>query len=129
MMNAFINELKKDHEKLLEILQQTQSLGLVTEAGRKKLLECKKLLADHLVKEDTKLYPQLAKSGSAITANEFASEMKGLTGTILDFINRLETSKNDMEYAKELGRIISTLKMRIRREEIQLYPLYEKMTA
>ncbi|MGE4266370.1 MAG: hemerythrin domain-containing protein [Deferribacterales bacterium] len=128
-MNALINELKKDHEQLLKILQETQDLGLVTDAGRKKLLEGKKLLADHLMKEDIKLYPVLAKSGSAVTANEFAVEMKGLTSSILNFINRLETSKNDMEYAKELGRIVSTLKMRIRREEIQLYPLYEKMSA
>jgi hypothetical protein len=128
-MSALINELKNDHEKLLAILQQTQELGLVTEAGRRKLLEGRKLLADHLTKEDTKLYPELSKSSSAATATAFAEEMKGLTVSILGFINRLETSKNDLEYAKELGRIISTLKMRIRREEIQLYPLYEKLTA
>lgn len=128
-MSTLINELKNDHEKLLAILQQTQELGLVTDAGRRKLLEGRKLLADHLNKEDIKLYPELSKGSSAATAKAFAEEMKGLTVSILGFINRLETSKNDLEYAKELGRIISTLKMRIRREEIQLYPLYEKLTA
>ena len=55
-MNTFISELKNDHVKLLNILQQAQELGLAKESGRKKLLECKQLLTEHLRKEDSRLY-------------------------------------------------------------------------
>ncbi len=44
-------------------------------------------------------------------------------------MNRIEKAELNIEYAKELGRIITTLRMRINREEIQLYPLYDKVTA
>jgi len=129
-MNALINDLKRDHEKLLSILQDAQNLGLGSEAGRKKLLEGKLLLTDHLRKEDTKLYPALSgNTAAAATANDFSKEMQGLTTDILNFMNRLNTAEINIEYAKELGRIISTVRMRIRREEIQLYPLFEKVTA
>lgn len=131
-MNTFISELKNDHVKLLNILQQAQELGLAKESGRKKLLECKQLLTEHLRKEDSRLYPELKKAAdqqAMKTAGDFSQEMKGLTRGILDFINKAERAELGLEYAKELGRIISTVRMRIRREEIQLYPLYENIAG
>lgn len=132
-MSVLINELKNEHVKLLEILEEAQKLGLVSAAGRSKLLESKRLLGEHLRKEDSRLYPEMKKmaAGDSLklkTVDSFSSEMKGLSQTVLDFINRAEKAEINMEYAKELGRIISGLKMRIRREEMQLYPMYDKLS-
>ncbi|GAB1536744.1 hypothetical protein ADMFC3_23750 [Geovibrio sp. ADMFC3] len=129
-MNAFITELKNDHIQLLKLLQEVQITGLGNEAGRRKLLEGKRLLSAHLQKEDTRLYPSLKNNPAAKSISEqFAGEMKKLTSEILDFMNRIEKAELNMEYAKELGRIITTLRLRINREEIQLYPLYDKATV
>ncbi|ADD69114.1 hemerythrin HHE cation binding domain protein [Denitrovibrio acetiphilus DSM 12809] len=133
-MSDLVKELKNDHEKLLNIMLDAQKLGLATDAGRSKLMEGKMLLTEHLRKEDSRLYPELKKlsAGEAYSSkivDEFSSEMKGLSATVIDFINRAGTAEIDMEYAKELGRIISSLRMRIRKEEIQLYPLYERLSS
>lgn len=129
-MSALITELKNDHLQLLKLLQEVQITGLGNEAGRKKLLEGKRLLAGHLQKEDTRLYPSLKNNPAAkVVSEQFAGEMQKLTAEILGFMNRIEKAELNIEYAKELGRIISTLRLRINREEIQLYPLYDKVTA
>lgn len=133
-MSAYIQELKREHEQLLAVLLEAQKLGLATEQGRGKLMECKSLLSGHLRKEDTKLYPVLSKLSAGDSAalkmvKDFSSEMNGLSRSIIDFINKAANSDINMEYAKELGRIISGIRMRIRKEEMQLYPLYEKLNA
>lgn len=129
-MSALITELKNDHLQLLKLLQEVQITGLGNEAGRRKLLEGKRLLAGHLHKEDTRLYPSLKNNPAAKKVSEqFAGEMQRLTAEILDFMNLIEKAELNIEYARELGRIITTLRMRINREEIQLYPLYDKVTA
>ncbi|QAR33999.1 hemerythrin domain-containing protein [Geovibrio thiophilus] len=129
-MSALITELKNDHLQLLKLLQEVQITGLGNDAGRKKLLEGKRLLAGHLQKEDTRLYPALKNNPAAKNvSDQFADEMKKLTAEILGFINRMEKAELNMEYAKDLGRIITTLRLRINREEIQLYPLYDKVNS
>jgi len=133
-MNAFIKELKKDHEQLLEILLEAQNMGLGTDAGRNKLMETKQLLVGHLEKEDRKLYPEMKKLAASNAydmkvIDGFVNEMKGLTKDIVSFIGKVGGTDKSIEFAKELGKIISVVRMRIRKEEIQLYPLYERLLS
>lgn len=133
-MNVFIKELKKDHEQLLEILLDAQSKGLGTDAGRNKLLESKQLLVGHLNKEDSKLYPEMKKLAKDNAydmkiIDGFVNEMKSLTKDIVSFIGKVDNTDMSIEFAKELGKIISLVRMRIRKEEIQLYPLYERLLS
>jgi len=132
-MSDFIKDLKRGHEKLLAILLEAQSLGLGKDSARAKLLEGKKLLMEHLRKEDIRLYPDLKRvtanaPSEAKIVDDFSGEMKVISVEIIDFFKKVEKAEINIEYAKELGRVISGLKKRIRREEMMLYPIYEKHT-
>jgi len=131
-MSTFIDDLKKDHQKLLGTLQEAQALGWGTCAGRIKLLECKELLVAHLNKENTRLYPEMRKcshdnASTEKTVGDFTSEMESLTKDVVAFIANADKMTLGMDYARELGKIISIVKRRISREETLLYPLYEKL--
>lgn len=131
-MSTFIDDLKKDHQKLLGTLQEAQGLGWGTCAGRLKLLECKELLVAHLNKENTRLYPEMRKcslnnTSTEKTVGEFTSEMESLTKDVVAFIANADKMTLGMDYARELGKIISIVKRRISKEETLLYPLYEKL--
>ena len=136
----FIRDLKGDHQRLLDTLEDARRLGLGTAEGRRCLFTCKELLSRHLRKEDTMLYPALRQMGAAgqgdlrHVADDFASEMQSISGSLLEFFARYDTvtgavSAGGLDFARELGRIIIALKMRIQREESRLYPAYEKARA
>ena len=134
----FIRDLKDDHQRLLDTLEEARRLGLGTAEGRRCLFTCKELLARHLRKEDTMLYPALrqaaGKGDLGNVADSFASEMQSISGSLLEFFARYDASTGTadaggLDFARELGRIIIALKMRIQREESRLYPAYEKARA
>ena len=134
----FIRDLKDDHQRLLDTLEEARRLGLGTAEGRRCLFTCKELLARHLRKEDTMLYPALrqaaGKGDLGNVADSFASEMQSISGSLLEFFARHDASTGTadaggLDFARELGRIIIALKMRIQREESRLYPAYEKARA
>lgn len=134
----FIRDLKDDHQRLLDTLEEARRLGLGTAEGRRCLFTCKELLSRHLRKEDTMLYPTLrqaaGKGDLGNMADAFASEMQSISGSLLEFFARYDASTGaadagGLDFARELGRIIIALKMRIQREESRLYPAYEKARA
>lgn len=134
----FIRDLKDDHQRLLDTLEEARRLGLGTAEGRRCLFTCKELLSRHLRKEDTMLYPALrqaaGKGDLGNVADAFASEMQSISGGLLEFFARYDASTGvvdagGLDFARELGRIIIALKMRIQREESRLYPAYEKTRA
>ncbi|MBG3878645.1 hemerythrin domain-containing protein [Desulfovibrio oxamicus] len=133
----FIRDLKDDHQRLLDTLEEARRLGLGTAEGRHCLFTCKELLTRHLRKEDTMLYPALrqaaGKGDLGNVADAFASEMQSISGSLLEFFARYDAGAGaadagagGLDFARELGRIIIALKMRIQREESRLYPAYEK---
>lgn len=147
--SQFIRDLKDDHQRLLDTLEEARRLGLGTAEGRRCLFTCKELLTRHLRKEDTMLYPALRQSGArgaagqsgqagqadlGHVADDFATEMQSLSGGLLDFFTRYDADAGrgdagGLDFARELGRIIIALKLRIQREESRLYPAYEKARA
>lgn len=142
--SQFIRDLKDDHQRLLDTLEDARRLGLGTAEGRRCLFTCKELLTRHLRKEDTMLYPALRQSGARVAggqsgqvdlghvADDFAAEMQSISGGLLDFFARYDADAGrgggagGLDFARELGRIIIALKLRIQREESRLYPAYEK---
>jgi len=147
--SQFIRDLKDDHQRLLDTLEEARRLGLGTAEGRRCLFTCKELLTRHLRKEDTMLYPALRQSGArgaagqagqngqvdlGHVADDFATEMQSISGGLLDFFARYDADAGrgdagGLDFARELGRIIIALKLRIQREESRLYPAYEKARA
>jgi hypothetical protein len=61
-MSSLIEELKKEHTDILDILDQVTTLGISSGPGRGKLLSARDLLIAHVTKEDERYYPGLRRA-------------------------------------------------------------------
>ena len=91
-------------------------------------------LRTHWTKEDGHPYPALIHSGdrqAAAMARRFAGEMGDLAERLEEFAMRWSTSAGIAarfdEFRTEAIAIFAALKVRIRRENLQLYPLADRL--
>lgn len=100
---------------------------------RKLLSELSGKIIVHLAAEDTVLYPRLFSSKDNATqtlARRFADEMGPIAQTFRTYATRwgsegaIRTKPND--FAKESQAIIKALGDRIRKENVELYPLADR---
>lgn len=125
-MSNLVSELKSDHQKLVAMLTEVKSKGITSKEGVQILMSTKATLLAHLKKEDTYLYPELKVAAEKDpnlkhTLDVFAKDMSGITTQVMAFFDKYSTASSGMEFAKDLGGLISTLGNRIQREENALY--------
>jgi hypothetical protein len=93
------------------------------------------LIIAHLKSEDWVLYPPLLASSDpeiAGTAQRFVEEMGGLAQAFHDFMAAWDALKIESEwpdYCRECGAILDALMNRLTREDRELLPLLEKVSA
>ena len=130
-MSKLVSELKGDHEKLSQVLTNAMAKG-PTKEGLQLLTASKAALLAHLKKEDTFLYPELKKASATdprlkATLDTFAADMDKISKAAIDFFNKWEKGGDGIEFAKDIGALITVLRTRIHREESSLYPEYDKV--
>lgn len=102
-------------------------------------LDLAKLLGQlriHLAQEDIHLYRAMIRSGdpaAIATAQRFATEMGGLAQLFEDFATRWSSSAVIAacfaDFTRESRSIFSLLETRVRRENVELYPLADALPA
>lgn len=123
---SLINTLTHDHKEILKLLDENRTLGTTTEEGRRKLKQVRGLVVAHLKREDLKLYPEMQKhEATRDLAQAYAQEMRDISSEVLAFFDALESGKSGMDFAREIGRVISHLRQRMAREELRLYPAFK----
>jgi hemerythrin-like domain-containing protein len=132
MTTNLIEDLKIEHAKIAKALNEVISIGLSNEEGRKKLMDAKEMLMQHLEKEDKYLYPVLeeaAKEDRQIkhTLDSFLKDMEAITKLALDFFEKYEKGGGGLEFANDFGHLYTSLSMRIRREENYLYKIFSTL--
>lgn len=133
MASRLVEELKREHEEIAEILIAVKSFGIGTKEGRDKLLSAKAKLLSHLKKEDEKLYPALNRAAQTdarlkATLDTFTSDMQETSKKALEFFGKYEKGEvSGLEFARDSGRLMGILKTRIQKEERALYPEYDKL--
>lgn len=131
-MNVLIEELKNDHGKIVEVLTKVKNLGTSSKEGQDTLSAAKEGLLAHLKKEDERLYPPLRRAAEnspslKFTMDTFAKDMEDISKAALDFFGKYAKGGSGIEFAKDFGRLVGTLSIRIRNEENFLYAEYEKL--
>lgn len=131
-MVNLIEELRNDHAKIVEVLTKVKELGITSKEGQDILLAAKEGLLAHLKKEDGRLYPPLRKAAEKNqalkrTLDRFAKDMEVTSRAALAFFQKYAQGGSDIEFAKDFGRLVGTLSIRIKREEEILLPEYEKL--
>ena len=131
-----IPRLRADHQRMLEIFTQTQSL-LTTrdyDGVKRKLGELRITLQDHLMTANVKFYVYVSRHLAADPAktaiiNEYRREMLVNSRQIMDFLRTYSAVRLDDTFADtfqiELLVIGSALVQRIEREQSALFPLYQ----
>ena len=123
---SLITTLKHDHAEIFRLLDESRALGVATDEGRRKLKQLRGIVAAHLKREDLKLYPEMQKHDATRALGEmYANEMRAISTEILGFFDALESGRAGLEFAREMGRVISHLRQRMTREEVRLYPAFE----
>jgi len=133
-MSELITRLKKEHELLYTKINDAKKLGISSDQGKKLLLSIKNDLLTHLQEEDAELYPrlkELARSDENIkkTLDIFAKDMEGITTAAMAFFDKYTHESTDIEFFKDIGRILAALTDRIRKEESTLYRIYDEAEA
>jgi hypothetical protein len=131
-MSALIEELKKEHSKIVATLDEIEVIGILSKEGKSKLLSVKTHLLTHLKKEDEQLYPALrkeAKSNKQVknTLELFAIDMEDVSRIVLEFFDKYSGGVLGMEFHRDFDSLFVALSTRIRNEENILYAEYEKM--
>lgn len=131
-MSQLIEELKKEHTLIVDILNEVAKLGITSNEGQRKLLDAKQGLLAHLKKEDDRLYPVLksaAEKNPALkqTLDIFAKDMTGISKAAIDFFGKYSQGGSGLEFARDIGKLFTTLKSRIRKEEDILYKEYDRL--
>lgn len=123
-----------EHEAILQALKDVSRLGILTEAGRVRLLEAKELLLAHLKSEDENLYPALRKAAETDTALKrkldlFALDMDAIAGMTMLFFKRFDADPNAADLPEKFDDIAAMLQSRVSREENILIKEYEKQSG
>ena len=131
-MSALIEELRREHSKILAILSEVEELDILSKEGQSKIMSVKTILLEHLKKEDVKFYPVLYK---AVEHNNslknildlFAMDMENVSRVALEFFDKYSRGVLGKELQEEFERLIVALRNRIQNEEDILYLEHERM--
>lgn len=123
----FFNQLKEEHQVILNTLMEVKKLGVHTMEGRNALTSAKDLLCLHFKKEDELLYPALKKAPFQDKNKQqiiqlFVDEMKEVTRFCENFFSKYAISGGGIEFLHDFERLYSLLKTRLQKEESFLFP-------
>lgn len=133
---SIVHSLTNDHKEIIDLFNNVNRAGINTSEGKRYLTSAKVKLTEHLRKEDVDVYGSLL-----VTANknphvkaivrEFAQEMTGITARVLEFFDRYMNGEasSGVEFAMSFGRLVGTIKSRMRKEESILYEEFKKIKS
>ena len=131
-MSKLVEELKQEHILITKVFNKAKELGIASQEGQNVLLSAKKDLLNHLQKEDDYLYPILNKAAETdpalrTTLDLFAKDMDEISKNAQSFFHKYSNGGSGIEFLKELGNLVGTLTIRIRKEEKILYDKYDSL--
>jgi len=131
-MSELIEELKKEHSKIIDMLNRIKEVGVTSNEGQSILLSAKACLLSHLHKEDSKLYPVLRKAAESNTwlksnLDIFAADIDNISKIAIEFFDKYSDGGSGLEFFKDSLHLFTMLDGRIGKEERILYEEYDKL--
>ncbi len=131
-MSALIEEFKREHAKIIAMLNEVKELGILSKEGQAKLMFIKAHLLAHLKKEDEKLYPVLRKEAEdnerlKNTLDLFAIDMENVSSVVQKLFDKYSEGEIDENFSINYESLFAALSARIRNEEDALYEEYEEI--
>lgn len=120
--------LREQHAQLYLMLDELRHQGMTGTDGRERLQRARDAMLSHLSLEDHRLYPALrTHPASSALAGRYADEMQQLTPALVAFFDTYRDGSVDpFAFERSLEQLMAVLQQRIEREEVRLYPAYER---
>lgn len=133
-MPVLTKKLKEEHKSILTLIDEIDSMDIMSLSAKAKIEELEKALSAHLLKEDEWLYPSLkneAKTNEKIkfSLDLFASHSSMLSREILKFFELYRLAPDTIAVDKQFSILKSSLLMRMRREELVLFAEYDRIKS
>ncbi len=125
-MSNLIEELKKDHQSILAILDEVKTAGIASRSGREKFLSARDLLKAHMMKEDEQYYPRLRRAAAdnkdlKMMLDYFVKDMESVSKKAMLVFDKYSRGGDEAEFAGEIKLLYMMLKDRILTEEKTLF--------
>ncbi len=131
-MSTLIEEFKREHAKIIAMLNEVKELGILSKEGQARLMSIKAHLLAHLKMEDEKLYLLLRKEAEdnerlKNTLDLFAIDMEKVSSVVQKFFDKYFGGEIEGNFSINFESLFATLSARIRNEEDALYEEYEEI--
>jgi hypothetical protein len=131
-MNNLIEELRKEHKEIFNMLKKVIDYHVSTEMGQERLFLTREVLLEHLKKEDREFYPILYKAAKSDEKLEkllcaYEDNMREVTKLSNEFFEN--HSKGDLwpHFFKDFVVLFIKLKDRTAKEENVFFNEFEKL--
>ena len=131
-MSALIEELKREHAKIIAMLNEIKEIGILSKEGQARLMSAKECLLEHLKKEDEQLYPVLRKEAERNKNLKkevamFTMDPEYVSRVVSEFFDKYSGGEIDEDFSINFESLLAALNARIRNEENALYKEYEEI--
>ena len=129
-MSALIDELKKEHAAILDVLNEIREIDMTAPEVWEKFKAMQLGLICHLQKEDEFIYQVLREAAADRTElkrliDSAAADMEDITKMVKDFFEKYPKEGNGPEFNEEFDSLIATIRNRILNEENVFFVEYE----
>jgi len=133
-LHHLLERLRSEHSELEQALAAIRARQFRTDEGRQRLSRVQELLDNHVHTEKTELYPVLAKAARqddrlAARLKRMDDDLEIVTDLTRTFCTKYRNGELRLiEFATDHGALMTILKIRLRREEESVFPLYTELT-
>ncbi len=132
-MHDLLRRLSTEHAELQQALAGIRPRQFRTEEGRDRLERVRNLFRSHVHTEEEQLYPPLERA--ARTDARLAGQLQRLTDDLRivtslaeDFFSKYEQGEPRLvEFATDHGALLTILRIRLKREEETVFPLFDRI--
>ena len=132
-MSGFIDEFRIEHLKIMQGLMQVKALGVSSREGQKMLRAARKMLLEHLKKEDELLYPALRNAAGRnpelqLTLDVMEADLREVTRIAIDFFDTYTEDSRGLAFFTDFGKLFMTLQERVIKEDKFLFSQLGKIS-
>jgi hemerythrin-like domain-containing protein len=133
-LHDVLQRLSTEHTELEQALAGIKPRQFRNDEGKSRLVRVHDLLLQHNQEEQQELYPVLNRAASADQRiadhlHRMSDDLSIVTGLAEDFFRKYQQGEPRLiEFATDHGALLTILKIRLKREEQTLFPLFESLS-
>jgi len=132
-LHDLLQRLTVEHSELQQALAGIRPRQFHTDEGRARLVRVRDLMRTHVAGEERQLYPPLEHAARdddrlACQLRRMFDDLRVVNGLAEDFFAKYEDGVTGLvDFATDHGALLTILKIRLKREEETLFPLFARL--